>query len=441
MTKLLLKRVNNPSIDDNALTSAVRQTADSIIDTYEQYTDASKDGVKYSLCKAAVSHLGSLRIGRLMATESKGQLQLMHDPDHLLVTAALLGSLEMLRILVSQGAEVTSVSEYFGTPLQAAAARGHEEMVLYLLEQGADINQMCGDDVLFRREAFRKEGTALRSASRRYHRRVVQLLLDPVHKLRTSGADYENAIMDAADAGHTEMVNLLLDRGVFTDKSKLQYEILWRACWRGHLRLVQDMLDEGLDVNATRLGGLRALEFAAYHGHVSILSLLFEKGADLNYEGNEYHAIHGAASNGHEDVVQVLLDHGADVNSSGSRYLTPLWEAAKNQQLSMMRFLLSKGADVEADECGDYAFFRAIIQGHEQVVRILAEAGVNVDGVPGDSEPPPILNAMIHGQGDMVKLLLELGAQPVDPMKSAWAQKFLDGTYPKPQPPKPLLRD
>lgn len=419
MTKLLLKRVENPRIDENPLILAIRRTAESINGTYRQHIDLPKDGVKYILCTAAVNHLGSRRTAQLMASSCQGQIQATHDPNDLVTAAALLGSLEALEILLSKGAEVSSVSKYFGTPLQAAAAQGHHETALCLLEQGADIDYV-----------------ALRSASRRDHKPVVRLLLDPVYNLKSSGADYENAIMDAAHAGHTDMVKCLFERGSFTNISNLQYEVLWTACRFGYLRIVQIMLDQGLDVNATKIGGSRALESAAYYGHVPVVSLLFEKGADLQYEGNEWHAVHAAASNGHEEVVQMLLDNGADINSSGSRSLTPLWEAAKNQQLSMMRFLLNNGADLAVDECGDYAFFRAVIQGHEQVVRILAEAGVNVDGVPSDSEPPPILNAMIHGQKSMVKVLLELGAQWVDPLKSAWGEKFLDGTYPiRPSPP------
>ena len=44
------------------------------------------------------------------------------------------------------------------------------------------------------------------------------------------------------------------------------------------------------------------------------------------------------------------------------------------------------------------------------MVCVLAEAGVSVDGPLDDTERPPILDAMIHGQGNMVKLMLELGA-------------------------------
>ena len=308
MSNILLKRVDNPSITDNLLIQVIRKIAESTFDVPDDHRKLSKNGIKYLLCTAAVCHLGSLKTAQLMTSESYEQTQTIHVLNHLLTATAFLGSLERLDALVSKGALVNSVSDYFGTPLQAAARRGHREMVMHLLKQGADVNCLCGDDVLFRSEAYREEGTALRSATRRNHDSIVRLLLDPVHGLKTSGADYENAIMDASYAGHTEMVRLLLERGNFTNRLKLQYEIFWSACRYGHTQLVQIMLDEGLDVNATQLGGSRALESAAYYGHASIVFLLFENGADLKYDGNEWHAIHAAASNGHQEIVQILLD-------------------------------------------------------------------------------------------------------------------------------------
>lgn len=86
-----------------------------------------------------------------------------------------------------------------------------------------------------------------------------------------------------------------------------------------------------------------------------------------------------------------------------------------------MRFRLNDGVDPESHGCGDYAFFHAVLQWREQVVRILAEAeaDVNVDRVLDDPELPPLIDTMIHGQKNMVKVLLQLGAQWVDLLKRA----------------------
>ena len=441
MNKLLLRMVENPRIENNPLVSIIRRIATLWRKTNHEQEPSMKDGVECSLCEAAVNHLGSLRTAVIMASGSIDEAPAMDELNALLIGTVLVGNIESLKALLSNNVNVNIVNKYFGSLLQASAARGSYEMALSLLEHGADVNAVCGDDKLMRRDCYREEDTALGSAARRDHKQVVRLLLDPVYSLDSSCRGYENAVMDAVYAGHTEMVIFLLKRGNRADISRICNEILWAASTSGSIELVQAMLDEGVDVNAVNLGGSRALEYAAYRGHAAIVSLLFERGADLNYVGSMWNAIQAAARQGHQEVVQILLDHGADINTLGIRYRTPLWEAAENQQSSMMRFLFSKGADLAVEEIGDYAFSRAAFQGHEEVVRILAEMGVSVDGDPDDPNPPPILNAIMHEQQRMVKVLLELGAQWVDPMKSAWREKFMDGTYPKAPPLEPFLKE
>ena len=129
--------------------------------------------------------------------------------------------------------------------------------------------------------------------------------------------------------GHADLVQFLLKRGSLARLSNLQYEILWIASRYGYDRLVRMMPIEGLDMNATQLEGERALRFAAVGGHESIVSLLLERGADQDYEDNDFDAMNGAAENGHEHVVQLLLDNGVDIYTFGSRGDTPLFEAAK----------------------------------------------------------------------------------------------------------------
>lgn len=431
MSRLLLRRVEKPTIKDSLLVLAIRHTVESIIDIYHEYAKLSKDEFYYILCTTAVCHLGSLETAELMASESYHPTQAACHPIDLLTAAALLGSLEIVDMLLSKGAQVNSASRYFGTPLKAAAGQGHHEMVLHLLKHAANVNYVCGRD-----------GTALRSASRRNHVSVVQSLLDPAHNLEFSGGDYEIAMLDAARSGHVRIVRLLLEKSTSARKLSLQYEVLWAACKLGHVQLVQMMLDEGLKAKMRGLEGSLALEFAACFGHGLIVSLLLDQVVDLHDKGVKCNAIHAAASNGYQEIVQILLDKGADINfSSASHYETPLLEAARNQQLDMMRFLLNNGACLKTNECGDQAFHYAVIRGHDKVVCILAEAGVNVDGDPDDPKFPPILLAMRHGHEKMVELLLKLGARWVDPLKSAWADQFLDGTYPYPPPPKPLLMD
>ena len=200
----------------------------------------------------------------------------------------------------------------------------------------------------------------------------------------------------------------------------MQYKVLCSASSSGHGRLVQMTLEEGLDVNAKDVSGTYA--------RPSFL----DNEADREFEKCGMDAVNRAASNGHEQVVQILLDYGDDIYFSGWYGGPSLSEAAGNQHKSMMRFLFNREADLKVEGCGEHAFFSAVTDGHEQVVRVLVDTGVNINCGHGPSTPAPILSAMMHGHKHMIKPLIELGAKRVDPLYSPWAEKFLDGTYPPP---------
>ena len=436
MVKMLLMMVNNTRINKNPLILSIRRTAQLTEERDHNELDVPEGTITSALCTAAVMHLGPIEAPNMMVSGSNVCAQTTDDLTNLLTAAAVIGNLNMVKTLLSQGAGIDSESEYFGTPLKAAVIHGQYEVVQTLLGQGANVNYVGGYG------HGRGDGTLLRAAVCRDHGSIVRLLLEPKYDIKTSGIDYENALIDAAFTGGADIEQLLFDKGTFANMPDVQHRVLWAASRFGHPHIVQMMLDNGVDVNAQKIGGTRALECAASSGDALLVSLLLENGAVRDFDGSGMDAINRAASNGHIHMVQILLDYGANINSVQCRGRIPFFEAARNQYMSMMRFLLDNGVDLELAACGEDALCFAIQHGHEAVVRMLVEAGVNVDGPPeySESEPAPILIAIAHGHGRMVNLLLELGAQKVDPMQSIWAEKFRDGTYPRHPPSPPILK-
>ena len=211
------------------------------------------------------------------------------------------------------------------------------------------------------------------------------------------------------------------------------------SAWKGSDRLVQMMLEQELDVNFSKLGSGRALEYAVTGGNESIVRLLLHKGTKLDSNQNGHDAFYRAVKEGHEGIAQMLFEREDQVNCQLWGY-PPIVEAQIAHQLGMMHFLLDRGADLVIDGSGEYIFNRAICSGHEQEVRLLINAGVDLDRFPGDSIPCPVLNAMRSGHDHILKILLDHGAKRVDPLESEWAGEFLDGTYPRCQSPPPLLK-
>ena len=76
---------------------------------------------------------------------------------------------------------------------------------------------------------------------------------------------------------------------------------------------------------------LTALMEAADEGHVEVVRLLLESGADINTQedyGNGATALMEAAGNGHVEVVRLLLENGADTNTQNNSGRTVLMYAA-----------------------------------------------------------------------------------------------------------------
>jgi outer membrane protein assembly factor BamB len=90
-------------------------------------------------------------------------------------------------------------------------------------------------------------------------------------------------------------------------------EALFDAARRGDRTRVVQLLDAGVDVNARARYDATALGFAADKGHLDVVRLLVERGADVNVVDTFYKTrpIDWALSNDHLDVALYLLEKGS----------------------------------------------------------------------------------------------------------------------------------
>ena len=176
-------------------------------------------------------------------------------------------------------------------------------------------------------------------------------------------------------------------------------------------RLIDLLLDEGLNANARDSYGYRALHEAACNGHIEAASALIKRGAaidSVDVDGNT--PLYLAVSFAHQDLILKLLEYGANPNAQCVDLWTPLHEAADKGQINIVTLLLDNNASAHSQSArGLNALHRAAGRGHIEIVKLLLKRGCRVDALTWD-EWTPLHGASSSGNHETVRLLLEHNA-------------------------------
>lgn len=151
------------------------------------------------------------------------------------------------------------------------------------------------------------------------------------------------------------------------------------AAEEGSCARVRHVLASGrVDVNAVDENDYSALLTSAEQGHLEVVCLLLEAGADLELRDSfGRSALYAAAVAGREPVVRALVSVGADLETQDAEGRTPLWASCFVRHLDVAATLL------ESEECninsrpasGETALEHAIKHGHAAVITLLNEHG------------------------------------------------------------------
>jgi ankyrin repeat protein len=121
--------------------------------------------------------------------------------------------------------------------------------------------------------------------------------------------DLDNRLIDAAQRGHTETVQVLIADGADVCVQN-DMALRWAASG-GHTETVKILLAAGTDVHAqdddVHAQDDHALRLAGWHGHTETVKALLASGANV-HAGNDA-ALRGAAHNGHTETVRALARH------------------------------------------------------------------------------------------------------------------------------------
>ena len=168
------------------------------------------------------------------------------------------------------------------------------------------------------------------------------------------------------------------------------------------------------------------LVLAAQYGHLIIVSHLLEKygyivdidqGATIisrTTKKKVHHAtaLWAACTGGHLEIVKFLISRGADVNKTTLTRSTPLRGASFHGFISIMDYLLKQGADIDTPNCiGQSPLSIAAMRGEVEAVKYLLTHGANRDQCTINGYTVMHL-AAAKGKNDVQEILLDHNVSP-----------------------------
>ncbi|XP_029855494.1 protein phosphatase 1 regulatory subunit 12B isoform X3 [Aquila chrysaetos chrysaetos] len=208
--------------------------------------------------------------------------------------------------------------------------------------------------------------------------------------------------------------------------SRVRFEegaVFLAACSSGDTEEVKRLLGRGARINTTNVDGLTALHQACIDENLDMVKFLVENGANVNQQDNEgWTPLHAVASCGYLNIAEYLISHGANVaavNSEGEVPSDIAEEAAmkdllleqvkkqgvdldlarkeeEQQMLQDARQWLNSGRieDIKQPRTGATALHVAAAKGYSEVMRLLIQAGFNLNVQDNDGWTP--LHAAAH---------------------------------------------
>ncbi|WP_374754515.1 ankyrin repeat domain-containing protein [Runella zeae] len=135
----------------------------------------------------------------------------------------------------------------------------------------------------------------------------------------------------------------------FFTQHNLAMTALMNAINKNNAALVQQLIENGVDVNELDANQDAPLVMAAYKGYHQIVKLLLEAGADVKAvdPGMKATALHAAAYAGRTEAAKLLIEYHIDINKQGPyNGYTALHDAIWQNNIGVAELLINSNADL-----------------------------------------------------------------------------------------------
>ena len=252
---------------------------------------------------------------------------------------------------------------------------------------------------------------------------MVQLLLDyGTAQVHPTADGKTSALMLASYQGNSEIVKMLLEKGAKVNlQNEKKVSALILAAGQGNVEVLKQLLERGADVNLKGEGGSTALlsAFLAKEQYVpqwqankvEMIKLLLNHDADVKVRDGHHTALSCAIAMKSIEIINLLLDKDKNlVNQPDLFFGHPLSSQISLNSPEIFELLLKAGAkvkDVPIDKGQTLLWYVR----HVSIAKLLIEHGVDVNHLD-DEGTCALQNAIQYGKHNLIRLLLENGADP-----------------------------
>ena len=247
------------------------------------------------------------------------------------------GNRESIYELVNKGADPTRA-------LHSAIVKRDLELAKLCVEQGAELN------------IERQGETPLILATKMHQPEMVHLFLENGANPRANKSD---ALAYAAICGEFELLEKMVKHG---GKIQLQPEYVMTMAAKHSLETLKrcEAMGGKLDYDHNAL-----LRYATEYAGIDVMEYLIEKGQSIHTAPDGPNCLSIAAENGYLEKVEFLLTKGADPNAQTDTLNKPII----NQHNEVVKALIERGADPTANN--DKALYDAVFIGNTEIVTYL----------------------------------------------------------------------
>lgn len=219
--------------------------------------------------------------------------------------AAQSGHLDVVKLILSNGAFINAKNSTHRIPLHMAASRGHPKVVKYFIQNGGALNAKDINGL-----------TPLHCAAKSKSIECVKVLLE-------NGADGMNldhfgqTFLHNAAKGSPDVLEYIINLGIFDINIKSNRgNTPFHLAVQHSIATTEILLRFGADVSNRNNNGETPLHLAISHGYENIIKRILSRGVDMECQNNNGRSIaHEIFSKNYGQFLPLFLNHGFNINS------------------------------------------------------------------------------------------------------------------------------